>query len=332
MVGETSSNDFSDQQIYIVKTNQFGDTAWTKSIGITGEDYATSIEPITDTTFAISGVKSVQDSVDAKAFIMYMHEDGTIYWEKTYGDHGQYWLNEIHLFNGSIVGVGGTNSAISNGDDTYRIKVDLDGNIEAQSAFAADGDEYYFGFTKYGAINQFFVAKYVLNQWSYPGGNDIDINRLTTDFGWIGNCPLSHTNPDYFGELIPTSDGSVILVGTKTGFASGGNDVFVMKVEGNFNCPDPLVDVEVEGVVNVDVVENEEWLSIGPVPFSEELKITTDSKTSIDYEIRDAQGRLIKSGNVLQEVDLDTRDWPKSFYFIQFTLENGRIVSKKLVK
>jgi hypothetical protein len=68
MVGETSSNLSDNQDVYIVRTNQIGDTLWTKTMGGNSDDFATSIEPYRDSLFLISGTKYIEDSLVNKAF------------------------------------------------------------------------------------------------------------------------------------------------------------------------------------------------------------------------------------------------------------------------
>lgn len=333
MVGETSSNALNDQQTFIVKTDQFGDTLWTQTFGIHGEDYATSIEPVSDSTFAIAGVASVQDSLESKAFIMYMHEDGTVYWEKTYGDHGGYWFNDVHFYNGEFYAAGGTQSIVSNGLDSYLARIDFNGVIQYQSAPGFDGDHYFQGFTKYGFIDQLFLSRFSIDQWTFLGGNDMQLDRvLMPNYSWVETCPISLANPDYFGEIIPTSDGSVILVGTKTGMVSGGNDVFVLKVEGDANCPEPLFDIVYDGIVAVDELFETLNLQIGPNPFRDELTFRMDSPDQFSFEVFDLQGRIIEKGVLYDGKKVNTSVWQDAFYILNIELKNGRIYSVKLVK
>lgn len=334
LVGETSSNDLSDQQSFIVRTDINGDTLWTSSFGGVGEDFATAIVAITDSTFAIAGVRSVQDSIHTKGFIRCIHEDGTVLWDRIYGSNGgRYWLNDISIDNTSIVAVGGNYVDDVTEEDFFDVRVAADGSTVNEFTWVNGGRKYNVGIAILNS-SKACVASFVHDDWSFPGGNDLNIDFYNPpNFNWIKSCFLSHENPDIFGEIIPTNDGGVFVVGSTSGLVSGGNDVFVSKYGSSFECSNVGADMIVDGIVGVESLKDVlQGVDVYPNPFNEKLQIEIDKPGNYTVIIRNIAGQIINEKNVNNSASMDTSSFDSGMYFVTVYNEQMSAYTVYLVK
>lgn len=74
----------SDEDVFVVKLNPYGDTIWTKYYGDTLRDYANDITVLNDTNFGLTGVKSI--STDTTLInILSINQDGEILFTDQWG-------------------------------------------------------------------------------------------------------------------------------------------------------------------------------------------------------------------------------------------------------
>jgi len=86
IVGETTSFGSGNDDVWMVRTDSFGDTLWTKSFGGAESDEGHSVIQASDGGFVIAGVKESLVTYD-DMWLIKTNSSGEMLWEKTY-DYG----------------------------------------------------------------------------------------------------------------------------------------------------------------------------------------------------------------------------------------------------
>jgi hypothetical protein len=85
VAGTTSSFGAGGQDIYLIKTDENGDTLWTKTFGSTGNDRASTVQQTTDNGYAIFGTTNSFGNGGDDFFFWKTDSIGNTEWYKTYG-------------------------------------------------------------------------------------------------------------------------------------------------------------------------------------------------------------------------------------------------------
>jgi hypothetical protein len=331
MVGETSSNSTDNKDFYIVRTNKFGDTLWTKTFGGAGDDFASAISVHDDSMFVIVGRKWNNDSLMTKAYCMYMKEDGTILWQKSFGPSGEYWLNDVFVEASRVVAVGGTQGPWKPGIDFYFCPVDYSGNLVGPFEWPVDGDEDFGGVTGYGTNGNYYVASHREDAGSYEGGVDMLVQNFQNSFAWVSGFGVSHIDPDIAGEIIRTNDGAAFVVGYTTGVVSGGNEIFALKIGPDSDYPDTDNDLVIDEIVTIEEQEQSEFVSIYPNPAGDWVQVHVLNDAYDKVRLLNAAGQRLEETDILSTVKLNLNGLSDGVYFIEVESNSGQILHYKLL-
>ena len=85
LAASTRSYGNGNYDLYIIRTNLYGDTLWTRTFGGTGFDIAKDIIKIDDTNYLIAG------DLNGKVYLIKIRDDGDTVWTKIIGndDHAR---------------------------------------------------------------------------------------------------------------------------------------------------------------------------------------------------------------------------------------------------
>ncbi len=323
MVGETSSNETDNQNIYIVRTDIDGDTLWTKTFGGPGPDFATCIKAYDDSTFVIGGHTYIEDSLMTKGFLLFLHEDGTVYWQDTVGNTGDHWINDF-VFDGpsSLLGVGGAEGDGMDGIDPYYFIHYMNNVHGGGYHIVAEGDADNISITQHGVDDDYYIGLHVVTSLTYPVGNDINITKqLQAGFIWDGTYALGYENPDVIGNLIRTSDGGAVMVGYTTGVISGGNEIFVYKIGPNDGFP-AMGDSSVNNVVALNEVEFLNDVVVYPNPSNNVVNISTENGNYSYFRLYNSLGQVVATETFSMKSKIDVSRFNSGMYVLEIGGEN----------
>ena len=302
IVGETSSNPTEDVDAYIVRTDKNGDTLWTKTIGsLGGKDLIEAIAPLNDSVFYCAGRIWIQDSSMYKAYVMRLHENGTVEFSDTLGPNGNYAFHEldIELFNSQrIVLVGHNTGGTATETDEYYARLNLDGSFQFEYTVTSNGFREARAITHYGTPFKYYGCFENLDQWSHQDGVDVTILKMNNAAMWESNAfSVGYPLPDHMGEFIPTSDGGAICVGetNSEGWEVGINHVFVAKIGPGDVYPSMLTPHDIGDLVNTYEMPEITGIRIYPNPTNDELNIELESGAKMDVRIIDLTGNEVAS-------------------------------------
>lgn len=230
----TFSNDF---KVYIIKTNELGDTVWAKSYGDTTQwpDYGYSIMQTTDHGYIIAGMYDDSLASNADVYLIKTDSSGNLLWSKTYGgtsnDWG-YYVQETH--DGGYI-IAGTSISFGIAWSGYLIRTDVSGNVSWTKIYTETntGDnDIFFNCVRETADGGFIVAGY-----DHYSSNYRDMFMLNTDLNGNLRWAKSYGGSDYDeGEYVQqTSDGGFIFAGCESSFGHG---IYLVKTDdfGNSGC------------------------------------------------------------------------------------------------
>ncbi len=207
---------------------------WAASYGGWSWDEAWSIQQTTDGGYVVTGWTESFGASGVKFWVLKLREDGTIQWQKTYG---QWW--DVASFiqqtsDGGYAVTGWTWSSGAGGSDFWVLKLDGDGNIQWQKTYGGREDD------QAESIQQTTDGGYVVAGWTESfGAGDSDIWVLKLDGD--GNVQWQKTFGGEDSEatsaepIQQTTDGGYVVTGRTESFEADGADFWVLKLNGDGN-------------------------------------------------------------------------------------------------
>lgn len=333
LVGETSSNETDNMDIYIVRTDKLGDTLWTKTIGGIGDDKASCILKYTDSTYFIGGEYYVEDSVQTKGYMMYMKDDGTVFWERTFGPNGDYWVSDLafDIDPEKVVGIGGGNGPLTDDIDAYIFVMHNSGTFWGGYHPSQPGESYVTQMTNFGSNGDFYISATKNNGTGYLFGEDITINKYSGLLSFQNSFGMSHDYPDVTGEIIATSDGGAIVVGHSTAVISGGNEITVAKIGPGDVYPDNINGTTISNLVLIDELDLSSLVTLFPNPSGGDVRLVSETELYDNYKILSSTGSIIDAGDFYKELNLSLTEEGSGLYFVELYGNNVVPVRIKLM-
>lgn len=224
VAGYTSSFGAGGQDIYLIKTDNLGDTIWTKTYGGTNSDFGYSVQQTSDGGYIIAGTS---DLALSDVYLIKTDANGDLIWAKTYGgtnpEHGAVQQTS----DGGYIVVGGT----SDGNDIWLLKTDVNGDTLWSHTYGGDGADYG------KSVQQTSDGGYIIagSTHSFSKG-DADVYLIKTDA--VGDTIWTETyggkSDDYGRSVKETIGGGYIIAGWTYSFSSGGYpNVYLIKTDEN---------------------------------------------------------------------------------------------------
>jgi hypothetical protein len=137
IAGTTSSFGAGGQDIWLIKTNENGDTLWTKTFGGTDADKASNVQQTNDNGYAIFGTTNSFGNGGADFLLWKTDSLGNTEWFKTYGSTADERASDGHqLTDGTYILAGDSLGQIHK---AWLVKTDVDGNFIWGRTIGSDG-------------------------------------------------------------------------------------------------------------------------------------------------------------------------------------------------
>jgi len=129
IAGGTESFGVGSTDIYLIKTDYFGDTLWTKTYGGVNVDIAYSVQQTNDGGYVIVGQTSSYGAGGSDVWLIKTNASGDTLWTKTYGGaYNDYGVSVKQTTEGGYIISGTTYASSWLDDNVYIIKTDSLGN------------------------------------------------------------------------------------------------------------------------------------------------------------------------------------------------------------
>jgi hypothetical protein len=230
--GWTDSFSAGDYDVYLIKTDEQGDTLWTKTYGEDGSDDARCVRQTLDGGYIIAGNTQPIGVMGSYVWLIKTDSLGDTLWTKKWGETPMPNINTGRCVqqtsDGGYIISGHLQFSGNNNEDVCLIKTDADGNIEWMDSYGGAGYEIGY-WTQQTSDGGFIVVGYTT---SFGAGNE-DIYLIKTDASgtveWTNTYGGSGTDSGY--SIQQTLDGGYIIVGFTDSFGAGSYDVYIVKTD-----------------------------------------------------------------------------------------------------
>ena len=357
MVGETnySDTDFTthygswmDDDIAIIKVDSNGNKVWSKVIGGSAEDAATSIVTAPGNGCYVLGT-TLSSDYDCTGnhggddiYLVRFDKDGNILWHKDIGGSGG--ENASSAFadgKGGVIIAGASNSL--DGDRTHfpsfgcpiwALEVDSNKNILWDNCYGGGGGNCYANSICKATDGSIWIAGV-----SSIVGAEVDTN-IGRDDAWIvhtdsiGNFlnarVLGSTLWDRGMMIYPLSNDNVITGGFYD--TSGGAFSSVMTYSSYPNSNAFLTILSPFNQTFVSPITNEqEHFKMNPNPSKDKVTIIADFKRNTEITITDMLGKTVYKSSMIDTLQVSVYGWHPGIYYVQLINENGLKETKKLL-
>ena len=335
--GSTYSYGKGKQDFYLLKTNQSGDTLWTRTYGGINDEEAKSVIQTSDGGFLLTGyTKSMGDTL-GDFYTVKTNALGDTLWTNRFGGPQEDFSNDVleKTAGGYIVG-GGTKS-FGNGDsDGIIVKISTAGISDTIYTIGLAG------FEEFESITQRSDGKIAMVGTTTSFGN---ANGVGDIYFVILNNQLSFYNSNTYGSLESdigysiekTSDRGFIICGITKGYNSNGlEDIYLIKTDTLGNTTSTVVNVVTD--IETANMPNSETITIYPNPADKILHLVINFPIEDEplITITDIIGRKyfckeIKTiNNSTINIDFPTSEFKNGMYFMNIQNKNF-IKTKELI-
>lgn len=282
--GETYSYGNGDEDYYIIKTDQNGDTLWTKTYGGSNQDIARSIIQTSDGGYIVTGTTKSMGDVNGDIFTIKLFPNGDSIWSHKFGgalaDYGNDIIEKAsggYLIGGETKNFGGGNS------DGILIKISAPGITDSTKTLGGSLDDNIQSVTE-DASGKVSMAGTTITYGDSGGNGDIIFYTLKSDWSYYGLTTFGSPAADEGFSVEPTIDNAFIICGTTNGFNGGIDDIYLIKTDTLClaSVPENLLYTGVEEIAS----EKNNHLSIYPNPAKDQVIIDLqlfEGKTKIEF-------------------------------------------------
>ncbi|CAN5487710.1 hypothetical protein BH11BAC1_BH11BAC1_13580 [soil metagenome] len=317
--GVNSGFNVTEGEVYLIKTDSYGDSVWTKSFGGSGYDWGASVQQTSDGGYIIGGATVSFGAGNYDIYLIKTDSNGDSLWTKTIGSAGEERGSSIQqttdggfIITGFILALGAGNDA------AYLVKTDGSGNLIWTKTFGGPTND--FGFSGIQTTD----GGYIITGYTESfGAGNADIYIIKTDANGNSGCNNSSIPTGVFSPTtlvsIPIASMSVpntLVTNPPTIVGRGGI--------GNILCTS----------VGINEILEENSLVIFPNPANSQCTIhDADFKIGI-VEIFNFIGEKMYNTRASNcgLWTVDCRLFPTGIYFVNVINENGNATQKLIVQ
>jgi len=210
VIGRTDTYGAGDNDYYLIKTNSYGDTLWTKTYGTNRDDQANCVIQTADGGYIISGASLPVDSTLGDIYFIKLNDQGDTIWSKRYwggNDCMGYMLQETE--DGGFIISGPTSFYGASNLDILLMKTDSLGDTLWTKTYGGSGAELGFAFqtSDYG---------YILSGFTNSFGDtlgDIYLIKTNNQGDTLWTKTYGGDSTEWGFVALPTTDGGYIVSG-----------------------------------------------------------------------------------------------------------------------
>jgi hypothetical protein len=227
--GYTYSYGAGVSDMWVVKTNSFGEVEWNQTYGGIAGEYTFSIIAITNGGYILAGGTESYGAGGYDMWLVRITDTGQIEWNKTYGGLvADYAFPVITTIDEGYIIVGRTESFGSGASDMWVVKTNSFGEVEWNQTYGGinpdSGDDVIAtsdgGYALVGGTESYGA-----------GASDMWLVK-TNSFGEVEwNQTYGGINEDRASSVITASDGGYILAGLTQSYGAGSRDMWLVKID-----------------------------------------------------------------------------------------------------
>ena len=236
--GHTRSFGAGDWDVYLVKTNNVGDTMWTRTYGGTYIDQAFSVQQTSDGGYIVAGrTKSFGETfrgvldppVQYNIYVIKTTSTGDTIWTRTYGGTLRDEAMAIRqTSDGGYVIAGYTQSFGAGSFDVYLIKIFSNGNVDWTHTYGGNDEDQGYSVEQTADLG-YIIAGYTK---SYGAGmSDLYLIKTNNSGDTSWTRTYGGTNNDEAYDVEIALDGGYAIAGYTASFGAGSGDFYLVKTD-----------------------------------------------------------------------------------------------------
>lgn len=230
VTGSTESYGTGGRDIYLIKTNEYGNAIWTKTFGGSGDDQATCIQKTNNNGYIIVGRTSSFGSGSIDVFCIKTDQNGDTLWTRTYGgtesDDGS---GIIQTNDNCYLIVGATSSLGAGLSNVYCIKIDVNGDTLWTKTYNKKNSNY--GASVIQTVDNGYLIVGTTSNLGVPNSKDGYIIKINSVGDTLWTNTITGIGDDWAFTALELSDGNYILSGATNSFGSGGYDIYLTRLD-----------------------------------------------------------------------------------------------------
>jgi len=226
IAGYTRSYGAGGSDVYLIKTDENGDTLWTKTYGGSHDDKGYSVQQTTDDGFIITGYTKSYGAGNSDVYLIRTNENGDTLWTRTYGGNSiDVGYSVQQTTDGGFIIAGYTRSYGAGSYDVYLIKTDENGNTLWTRTFG--GDSIDVGYSVQQVTDSgFIIAGYTRSYGA--GGSDVYLIKTDENGDTLWTKTYGGDSIDIGNSVQQTTDGGFIITGYTYSYGAGNSDVYLI--------------------------------------------------------------------------------------------------------
>jgi hypothetical protein len=229
IVGKTQSYGAGGNDVWLVRTDERGDTLWTRTFGGPGYDEGRSVAQTPDGGYVIAGHTNSFGAGGFDVWLIRTDGYGDSVWTRTFGGAaGENGFSVQVTSDSGYVITGYTSSYGAGGFDVWLVRTDPNGDTMWTRAYG--GPSFDVG----TSIQQTADGGCIISGGTQSfGAGDFDIWLLKTDS--MGDSVWTRTfggsGSEYTGSVLQAEDGALVVAGYTDSYGAGEEDVWLLKID-----------------------------------------------------------------------------------------------------
>ena len=211
--GSTESFGNGQSDIWLIKTDDNGDTLWSNTFGGSDHEVGGLVQQSQDGGYIIASTikDSAISSSDGDIWLIKTDDNGDTLWSNTFGGVNGDYCNSVQQTNDGGYIIGGTTRSFGNGQsDIWLIKMDSNGDSTWSKTFGGSNEE------NCGSVKQTQDGGYIIGGTtrSFGNGHD-DMWLIKTDFqgDTLWTRTIGSSEPEIGKYVTQSSDGGYVIIG-----------------------------------------------------------------------------------------------------------------------
>ena len=230
VTGESRSFGSNGYDVYLIKTNDAGDTIWTRTCGGDFEDDSRCVRQTADGGYIIAGYTASFGALNALVYLIKTDSSGNVTWQDTVGGNGKAGWNMAYsvqpTMDGGYIVTGYTDAVGAGYDDVWLIKTNSSGAVTWTKTYG--GADYDDGRSVQQTADSGYIIAGETKSFG-AGAYDVYLIKTNSSGDTVWTRTYGGTGNDAASSVQQTTDGGYIVTGYTQSFGAGADDVWLLK-------------------------------------------------------------------------------------------------------